>query len=81
MSYQVAFAEFEGSLRQFEDIIADAIFICRVLDVDVTLGNALDVDVSFLVHSNLGAFADLTFGFFGPVVTHRVIKTVQSNPM
>lgn len=80
-SYQISFAEFQGSLRQLEDVIADAVFIRSVFDVDITLWNALDVDVAFLVHAHLGSFADLPFRFLGPIVAHRIVKAIQSDPM
>lgn len=80
-THQVAFAEFQSSLRQFEDIVSDTVLIRSVFNVDVTLGDAFDMDVAFLVHAHFSAFANLSLGLFGPVVAHRVVKTVQSNPI
>lgn len=80
-SYQIAFAEFQGSLWQLKDVIADAVFIRSVFDVDITLGNALDVNVAFLVHANFSSLTDLSLSFFGPIVAHWVVEAIQSNPL
>jgi len=72
-------SEFESALRQFEDIVANAVLVGRVLDVNVALGDAFDVDVAFLVHAHFGALTDVPLGFLRFVVPHRVVETVQPN--
>ena len=79
-SYQVAFAKFEGSLRQFKDIVTDGILIGCVLDVNVAFSDALDVNVALLIHTHFGSFANVSLCLIGPVVSHRVVKAIQSDP-
>ena len=68
-------------MGQLEDVVADAVLVSRVFYVDVALGDALDVDVAFLVHAHFSALANLPLSLLGPVVTHRIVETVQPDPV
>lgn len=78
-AHQVSLAELEGALRQLQDVAAYPVLVGGVLDVDVALRDALDVDVALLVHAHLGALADLALGLLGAVVSHRVVEPVQAD--
>ena len=73
------FVHLQQSVGQLENVVTDRRLLGRVLHVDVGLGHPLDQDVAAVVHLQLAAVSDLGLKLCNLMITHRVLKPVDTN--